>query len=237
MRAFEEVVRHAKKKGLIVIEDAKRGDIGSTAEAYADGHLGEVELLDGRHSPSLDVDMMTVNPYFGSDCLKPFIEACERYGKGIFILDKTSNPSAGELQDRLIEGGEPLYEMVARCIDRAGRDVMGERGYSSLGAVVGATYRESAERLRSLMPKTFFLVPGFGSQGGGPEDVVPCFNEDGYGALISSSRDVIFAYRREPYADQFDPEEFDLASRQAALDMRDDVLRAMERHGKIPPSW
>ena len=236
VRAFKETVDYAKEKGLIVIGDAKRNDIGSTAEAYADGHLGEVKMIEGS-MPSLNADLITVNGYLGSDGLMPFIEACKKHGKGIFILNKTSNPSSGELQDKKTEEGKTVYEIMAELIDKLGKDLTGQKGYSPIGAVVGATYPEQAKILRNLMPKTIFLVPGYGAQGGGAEDVVPCFNEDGYGAIVNSSRGIIFAYEKEPYKDKFKPEEFHLASRQAAIDMKKDILDALQKNGKLPEGW
>jgi orotidine-5'-phosphate decarboxylase len=232
LEAFEETVRYARRKDLIVIEDAKRNDIGSTAEAYADGHLGRVPTIDGTLLPSLDADMITVSPYLGSDGIKPFVEVSKKYGKGIFVLVKTSNPSSAELQDRLIEGEGPLYEVVARFVSLVGKELIGTRGYSSIGAVVGATYPEEALRLRKIMPESIFLVPGYGVQGGKAEDVIPCFNDDGYGAVVNSSRGIVYAYSMEPYKSSFEPEEFHLASRQAAIDMRDSVVDALEKAGK-----
>ena len=236
VKAFEETVIYAKEKGLIVIEDAKRNDIASTAKAYADGHLGKVSLIDGTISSSLDVDFVTVTPYLGSDGIKPFIEVCKESGKGIFILVKTSNPSSGELQNRIIAGDGAVYEVIARYVAEAGIELMGEKGYSSLGAVVGATYPQEAKKLREIMPRNIFLVPGYGAQGGRAEDVIPCFNDDGYGAIISSSRGIIFAYNREPYRSKYRPEEFYLASREAAMDMREKIIKVLKQHGKLP-AW
>lgn len=236
IKAFEETVKYAKEKGLIVIEDAKRNDIGSTAKAYANGHLGKVFLINGTISSSLDVDLLTVSPYLGSDGIKPFLEVCKELGKGIFILVKTSNPSSEELQDRIIAGDETVYEIIARYVAEVGMELIGEKGYSSVGAVVGATYPREAKKLREIMPRNIFLVPGYGAQGGKAEDVIPCFNEDGYGAIISSSRDIIFAYNREPYRSKYRPEEFYLASREAAIDMREDIIKVLKQHGKLP-AW
>ncbi|HLC55968.1 MAG TPA: orotidine-5'-phosphate decarboxylase [Candidatus Nanoarchaeia archaeon] len=231
VKAFEETARYAQKKGLIVIEDAKRNDIGNTANAYADGHLGKVNLInDNLHS--LNVDFITVTPYLGSDGIKPFIDVCKEHGKGIFILVKTSNPSSGELQDKIIDGKETVYEVVARYVHQVGNELIGERGYTPIGAVVGATYPEEAEKLRKIMPKTIFLVPGYGAQGGKAEDVVPCFNDDGYGAVVNSSRGITSAWKNESYKNKFKPEEFHLAARQAAIDMRDDVVKALKQNGK-----
>lgn len=234
LRVFEETVRHARNKGLLVIEDAKRNDIGSTAKAYAEGHLGRVPIINGARLPSLNVDLITINPYLGSDGINPFLSICKEYGKGIFVLVKTSNPSSGEIQDKMIGEDETVCQRIARYIDRVGEKLMGKRGYSSVGAVVGATYPQEAIRLRQLMPKNIFLVPGYGAQGGRAEDVVHCFNNDGYGAIVSSSRSIVFAYQKEPYKSKFRPEEFYLASRQAAIDMRDDIVSALKKNNKLP---
>lgn len=237
MEALEETVKHAKSKGLIVIEDAKRNDIGNTAKAYAEGHLGEVLLNDGTLKPSLDADMITVNPYLGSDSIEPFIEACKTYGKGVFILVKTSNKSSKELQDKTTKKDKTIYQLVAEYVNKAGKSIRGERGYSAIGAVVGATYPKEAKKLRKQMPNTIFLVPGYGAQGAKAKDIAHCFNDDGYGAIISSSRGIIFAYKEEPYKSMFEPKEFYLASRKAAKDMRADIIRSLEEKNKLPKGW
>lgn len=237
IEALEETIIYAKSKGLIVIEDAKRNDIGSTAKAYAEGHLGKVMLNDGELASSFDVDMITVNPYLGSDSIEPFIEACKKYEKGIFILAKTSNKSSREIQNKTTKKGKTIYEIVAQYIDEAGKDMIGERGYSAIGAVVGATYPREAKKLRKQMPKTIFLAPGYGAQGGKAKDITHCFNSDGYGAIISSSRGIIFAYKEEPYKSMFCQEEFYLASRKAAKDMRIDIIKNLEKQNKLPKGW
>lgn len=234
IEAFEKTVKYAKNSELLVILDAKRNDIGSTASAYAEGHLGKVEMADGSFRPSFDGDFVTVNPYLGDDGISPFLEVCEKEGKGIFLLVKTSNPSSGDFQDRKFVEGGTLFEEVARYVDEVSERALGERGYSSIGAVTGATYPEEGKRLRELMPKSIFLVPGYGAQGGGAGDTMPCFNEDGYGAVVNSSRGILYAYEREPYRDEFEKTEFYEASRQAAIDMRKDVLNAMEKTNKFP---
>ncbi len=234
VKAFEETVSYAKENGLIVIEDAKRNDIGSTVQAYANGHLGEVAMLDDSRKPSFDADFLTVSPFLGSDSLTPFVEVCKEYGKGIFVLIKTSNPSSGEIQDQILDHKATVSEMLAAYVTKVGLDLVGERGYSSLGAVVGATYPEQAETLRKIMPRAIFLVPGYGAQGGTADEVTPCFNDDGYGALVNSSRGIIFAYQKEPYRSRYGPEEFHLAARDAAIDMRDDVVTALTKAGKLP---
>lgn len=224
MKAFKKTVDYCHEKGLVVIGDVKRGDIGSTSEAYAVGHLGKVQV--GSNSfYGFDEDFATVNPYLGSDGIKPFIKVCKEENKGLFILVKTSNPSSGEFQDRLIDG-RPLYEWVGEQVAAWGADHMGD-SYSYIGAVVGATYPEQGKILRKVMPKTFILVPGYGAQGGKGKDLVHFFNEDGLGAIINSSRGIIAAYKQEAYA-KFGAENFADASRQAVLDMIADIDGALQ---------
>ena len=211
--AFQRTVEIARNHGLVVIGDVKRNDIGSTAEAYAQGLLGCPDNLLGtgdvrRMGPVFDLDAVTVNAYLGSDGVKPFLKVCGELGKGIFVLVKTSNKSSSELQDKTVEGEGKVYRVMAELIKGWGQEFVGKRGYSSIGAVVGATFPEQAEELRAAMPQTLFLVPGYGAQGGGAGDVVPCFNEDGYGAIVNSSRGIIFAYQKEQYKDQFKPTDF-----------------------------
>jgi len=231
--AFEETIKYAKKQGLFVVGDCKRNDIGSTAQAYSDAFLGKVNLTDGSLIKSFDVDYLTVTPYLGSDGIEPFIKNCQKYGKGIFILVKTSNPSANEFQDRIIENKNKLYIEIAKYVNTAGIDIIGKRGYSSIGAVVGATYPQEAQNLRKIMPKAIFLVPGYGAQGGGAADTVPCFNEDGLGAIVNSSRGIIFAYKNEKYNKQFSEKQFAQAARLAALDMREDITKALKKSDKL----
>ncbi len=223
--AFRKTVDYAKEKGLVVIGDVKRGDIGSTSEAYAVAHLGTVTIGSKSYRP-FGEDFVTVNPYLGSDGVKPFIKVCEQEKKGIFVLVKTSNPSSGEFQDRLIDG-RPLYEVVGEQVAEWGEQHMGD-SYSYIGAVVGATYPEQGKILRKLMPKSYFLVPGYGAQGGKAEDLVNCFNEDGLGAIVNSSRGIIAAYKKEEYA-SFGEENYADASRQAVLDMVADINGALSR--------
>ncbi len=219
MIAFKKTVDYCKEKGLVVIGDIKRGDIGSTSEAYAVGHLGKVAV--GANSfYGFDEDFVTVNPYLGSDGVKPFIKVCNEEKKGIFVLVKTSNPSSGEFQDRLIDG-KPLYEYVGEMVDKWGQEAMGD-SYSYVGAVVGATYPKMGEVLRKVMPKAYILVPGYGAQGGKAADLAPYFNEDGLGAIVNSSRGIIAAYKQDKYA-KFGPECFADASRQAVIDMIEDL--------------
>ena len=224
VKAFKKTVDYCHEKGLVVIGDVKRGDIGSTSEAYAVGHLGKVKV-GSQQFAGFDEDFATVNPYLGSDGIKPFIKVCKEENKGLFILVKTSNPSSGEFQDRLIDG-RPLYEWVGEQVDAWGKEHMGD-SYSYIGAVVGATYPEQGKVLRKLMPKTFILVPGYGAQGGRGKDLVHFFNEDGLGAIINSSRGIIAAYKQEAYA-QFGSQNFAEASRQAVKDMIADIDGALQ---------
>lgn len=226
VKAFEKTVDYIKKKGCIAIEDAKRNDIGSTSEAYADGHLGLVEMCDGSKQPGFDVDAITVNGYLGIDCVKPFVDKCKEHGKGIFVLVKTSNKSSGDLQDVKTVVLDNVFSHMAKLVDTWGQEVIGESGYSSVGAVVGATYPEEAERARLFMPESIILVPGYGAQGAGGKDVVPNFNKDGQGAIVNNSRGIIFAYQKEPF--KRDEDDFDLAARDAAIAMRDDILKALK---------
>ena len=222
MIAFKKTVDYCKDKGLVVIGDIKRGDIGSTSQAYAVGHLGRVKVGNNVYS-GFDEDFVTVNPYLGTDGIKPFVDVCKEEKKGIFILVKTSNPSSGEFQDRLIDG-RPLYEYVGEQVAKWGEEVMGN-GYSYVGAVVGATYPEQGKILRKVMPKSFILVPGYGAQGGKGKDLVHYFNEDGLGALVNSSRGIICAYKQEAYA-KFGSLNYADASRQATIDMINDINSA-----------
>ena len=221
--AFKKTVDYCREKGLIVIGDIKRGDIGSTSESYASAHLGKVRVGENLLTP-FGEDFATVNPYLGSDGINPFLKVCKEEKKGIFVLVKTSNPSSGEFQDRLIDG-RPLYELVGEQVRSWGETVMGE-DYSYVGAVVGATYPEMGKRLRKLMPKTFILVPGYGAQGGKGKDLVHYFREDGTGAIINSSRGIIAAWKQEKYA-SFGAEGFAQASRAAVEDMAVDIRQAL----------
>ena len=218
--AYQKTVDYCRSKGLVVIGDVKRGDIGSTSAAYAVAHLGKVQV-GSRKIPAFNEDFATVNPYLGTDGIKPFVDVCKEEKKGIFILVKTSNPSSGEFQDRMIDG-RPLYEWVGQKVDEWGSECMGD-SYSYVGAVVGATYPEMGKVLRKVMPKAYILVPGYGAQGGKAADLAPYFNEDGLGAIVNSSRGIIAAYTKEPYASKFGPMNFGDASRQATIDMIEDL--------------
>ena len=224
LQAFKRTVDYCKEKDLVVIGDVKRGDIGSTSAAYATAHLGQVQVGSQLLTP-FGEDFATVNPYLGSDGIKPFLEVCKEEKKGIFILVKTSNPSSGEFQDRLIDG-KPLYELVGEKVAEWADSCMGDQ-YSYVGAVVGATYSEMGKTLRKIMPKSFILVPGYGAQGGKGADLVHFFNEDGLGAIVNSSRGIIAAYKQEKYA-KFGAEHFAQASRAAVEDMIADISGALE---------
>jgi orotidine-5'-phosphate decarboxylase len=222
---FEKTCDYARAKGLLVIGDVKRGDIGSTAEAYSEAYLGGSQC-------SMNTDFITVNPYLGTDSLEPFIKNCDKNDKGLFILVKTSNKSSGDIQD-LISEGKTIYEHVADMVVRLGEKHIGSSGYSFVGAVVGATYREEGAKLRRRMKNNYFLVPGYGAQGGTAEDVVDCFNEDGLGALVNSSRGIIAAYKSKEYADRFTEREFGAAARKAAISMRDAINNELAKNKKI----
>lgn len=219
--AGEEVLKrtvdYAKEKGLYVILDVKRNDIGTTAEAYSRAYIGKV-CIDGEYADVMNTDSITVNPYLGTDGVMPFVNDCKEYGKSIFVLVKTSNPSSGELQD-LKTDGISFFEKTAELVNKWGSEVIGKSGYSSIGAVVGATYPEQAAALRKLMPKAYFLVPGYGAQGGGAKDAASSFNDDGLGAVVNSSRGIICAYKKGNYAE----EAFAEAARDEAIRMRDEL--------------
>lgn len=222
--AFDRTVKYAKEKGLIVIGDVKRGDIGSTSAAYATAHLGSIEIK-GKVFAGFDEDFATVNPYLGTDGIKPFIDVCNAKDRGIFVLVKTSNPSSGELQDRIITDKDgvqkPVYELMGEMVNEwASLSMDGD--YSNVGAVVGATYPEMGELLRKVMPKSFILVPGYGAQGGTGKDLKPFFNADGLGAIVNSSRGIIAAYKNEAYA-QYGEQGYADASRAAVIAMQKDI--------------
>ena len=225
--AYKKTIDYCKSKGLVVIGDIKRGDIGSTSTAYAVGHLGKVQVGSESYAP-FDEDFATVNPYLGTDGVKPFIDVCKEEKKGIFVLVKTSNPSSGEFQDRQIAdaNNRPLYEIVGEKVAEWGADCMGE-SYSYVGAVVGATYPEMGKILRQIMPKSLILVPGYGAQGGKGADLVHFFNADGLGAIVNSSRGIIAAYQNEKYKEKYTEANFADAAREAVLDMQKDIASAL----------
>lgn len=224
LKAYKKTLDYCKEKDLVIIGDIKRGDIGSTSAAYAVGHLGKVQVGSKTYAP-FDEDFATVNPYLGTDGVKPFVDVCKEEDKGIIVLVKTSNPSSGEFQDRLIDG-KPLYEWVGEKINEWGADTIDESGYSAVGAVVGATYPEVGKIMRKVMPKSYILVPGYGAQGGKGADLLHFFNEDGLGAIVNSSRGIIAAYQSPAY-EKFGAQGYADASRQAVIDMREDIAGAL----------
>ena len=227
MEAFKETCKYAKEKGMIVIADIKRGDIGSTAQGYSNAFLGKTKIGDKEES-IFDVDFVTVNPYMGTDCVKPFIEDCKKYDKGIFILVKTSNPSSGELQDLKLENGQEVYMQVANLVEKWGEDLIGEYGYSSIAAVVGATYPEQLEQIRKEAPHTYFLIPGYGAQGGKANDIALGFDKNGLGGLVNASRSLMCAYKSELWKDEFKEEEYAKATRAEALRMKEELQTAIK---------
>ncbi|MBE5879647.1 MAG: orotidine-5'-phosphate decarboxylase [Lachnospiraceae bacterium] len=224
LKAYKKTLDYCKEKDLVIIGDIKRGDIGSTSAAYAVGHLGKVQVGSKTYAP-FDEDFATVNPYLGTDGVKPFVDVCKEEDKGIIVLVKTSNPSSGEFQDRLMDG-KPLYEWVGEKINEWGADTIDESGYSAVGAVVGATYPEVGKIMRKVMPKSYILVPGYGAQGGKGADLLHFFNEDGLGAIVNSSRGIIAAYQSPAY-EKFGAQGYADASRQAVIDMREDIANAL----------
>lgn len=229
MKAFEETCKYAKEKEMIVMADIKRGDIGNTAKAYSNAFLGRTKIGD-REEAIYDVDFVTLSPYMGTDSIKPFVEDCIKYNKGAFVIVKTSNPSSGELQDLTLESGEEVYTKVAKLVEEWGKDLVGEYGYSSISAVVGATYPKQLEDLRKVSPHTFFLIPGYGAQGGKAEDIALGFDKNGIGGIVNSSRGLMCAYQSDKWKDKFTEEEFDKATRAEAIHMRDELTEAVSKN-------
>lgn len=221
VKALAKTVEYAKQKGMYVIIDGKRNDIGTTMEAYAIGHLGSTPV-NGVMIPAFDGDCLTVNGYLGTDGIAPLLKVCDEYDKSIFVLVKTSNPSSGELQDKLIDH-KAVYELMGEMCETWGKDSIGSHSYSNVGAVVGATYPEQLAELRTKMPHTFFLVPGYGAQGGGAKEVSNAFDKNGLGAIVNSSRGIICAYQKEGC----DERDYAKAARQEAIRMRDDIMDAI----------
>ena len=226
LKAFKETCNYAKSKNMLVIADAKRGDIGSTAEGYSKAFLGKTKIGD-KEIPIFDVDFLTVNAYFGIDCVKPFIEDCKKYGKGIFILVKTSNPSSGELQDLETKYGNKIYTEMAKLVEKWGEELRGEYGYSSISAVVGATYPKQLKQLREIAPHTFFLIPGYGAQGGKAEDIALGFDNNGLGGIVNNSRGLMCAYKSDLWKDKFSEEDFAKTTREEAIRMRDELNKGI----------
>ena len=227
MRAFDCTVNYARGRGLYVIADCKRNDIGSTAKCYSTAYLGETDI-NGKRLTAFPADMLTVNGYLGTDGIQPFVEDVKRHDKGIFVLVKTSNPSSGELQNLKLESGEPLYERMGKLVESWGADCVGKYGYSDVGAVVGATHPEEAERLRKLLKHTFFLIPGYGAQGANAQMLKCCFDERGLGGIVNKSRGIICAYKKPAYTGLGYAE----AARAACIDMQRDLVNTLGKIGR-----
>ena len=226
MRVFNETCKYAKEKGMVVIADCKRGDIGSTAQGYSNAFLGKTPI--GENEVDIfNVDFVTVNPYMGTDCVKPFVDDCKKYNKGIFVLVKTSNKSSGELQDLVLENGKKICETVAELVNEWGKDLVGEYGYSSVSSVVGATYPEQLEELRKIMPTSYFLIPGYGAQGGKASDIALGFDNNGLGGIVNASRSLMCAYKSDLWKDKFAEQDYAQATRAEALRMRDELNSAI----------
>lgn len=227
LKAYAKTCAYAKSKGLVVIGDIKRSDISSTAEAYSDGHIGQVTVGENAFDSDFAQDFVTINAYLGSDGVTPFVKDCKAFDKGLFVLAKTSNPNSGEIQDLDVDG-MTVYQKMGVLIEKWGEELMGEKGYSGVGAVVGATHPEQAKKLRELMPHTFFLVPGYGAQGGKAEDLAVCFDKNGIGAIVNSSRGIIAAHMKDEYKTCYSDEtQFALAARQACINMKNDLRRCI----------
>lgn len=228
IRAFDETCKYAKSKGLLIIADGKRNDIGTTAEAYSKAFLGQTEISKEIKEQAFEVDALTVSPYLGEDGIKPFVQDCISNQKGIFILVKTSNKSSGQLQDLMTHGGKSIYELMAEYVNEWGKPVVGKYGYSSVGAVVGATYPNQAKLLRSIMKKSYILVPGYGAQGGTARDCANSFNRDGLGAIVNASRSIMCAYKSEIWKSQYSENSFDQACRAEVIRMKEDLNSALK---------
>lgn len=221
MKAFKETCKYAKEKGMIVIADAKRGDIGSTAKGYSNAYLGYTPMGEQKIEVFENIDFLTVNPYLGVDSITPFVEDCAKYGKGIFVLVKTSNPSSGELQDLKLANGKTVYEHVASLVEKWGKELRGKYGYSSVAAVVGATYPEQLKEIREKAPHTYFLIPGYGAQGGKAEDIALGFDDNGLGGIVNASRSLMCAYKSDKWKEKYGEAEYGKATRAEALDMKE----------------
>lgn len=226
MKVFNETCKYAKEKGMVVIADNKRGDIGTTAQGYSNAFLGKTPIGDESFD-IFNVDFITVNPYMGTDCVKPFVDDCKKYNKGIFVLVKTSNKSSGEVQDLVLQNGKTIYETVAELVNEWGKDLIGEYGYSSVSSVVGATYPQQLEELRKIMPSSYFLIPGYGAQGGKAEDIALGFDDNGLGGIVNASRSLMCAYKSDLWKDKFVEEDYAQATRSEAIRMRDELNSAL----------
>ena len=226
MEAFKQTCQYARQKKMIVIADIKRGDIGSTAKGYSNAYLGKTKIGE-KEQNIYDIDFVTVNPYMGTDCVKPFIEDCKKYQKGLFILVKTSNPSSGELQDLKLETGEEIYTQVAKLVEKWGEELRGKYNYSSIAAVVGATYPKQLEDIRKVAPHTYFLIPGYGAQGGKASDIALGFDKQGLGGIVNASRSLMCAYNSEMWKNQFEEKDYAKATRAEAIRMREELKIAI----------
>lgn len=227
IKLYKEMIDYCKEKGMVVMADVKRGDIGSTSAGYSRAYLGK-NMIDEKEQAIFDVDFATVNPYMGSDCVVPFVEDCKKYNKGIFVLVKTSNKSSGEIQDVKAEDGEEIYKKVAKLVNTWGRELIGENGYSSVSSVVGATYPKQLQELRELMPHSYFLIPGYGAQGGKAEDIALGFDKNGLGGIVNATRSLMCAYKSDLWKDKFAEEDYAKATRAEAIRMRDELNSAIK---------
>ena len=227
-KVLKTMIDYSREKGMVVMVDAKRGDIGSTSKGYSNAYIGKNEI-DGVKTPIFDTDFITVNPYMGSDSVMPFVEDCKEYNKGIFVLVKTSNKSSGEIQDLITEDGETIYTKVGKLVEKWGEECRGEYGYSSVSAVVGATYPKQLKELRELMPHTYFLIPGYGAQGGKAEDIALGFDENGLGGIVNATRSLMCAYKSDMWKDKFSEEDYAKATRAEAIRMRDELVLAINK--------
>ena len=229
---LRETITYAKSKGLSVIVDGKRNDIGSTAEAYSTAYLGSTEIMNGLSYDAFDADSLTVNAYLGDDGIQPFIKMCDKNDKGIFVLVKTSNPSSSQIQDLVLSDGKKVYEKMAEYVNEWGKGRIGVNGYSSIGAVVGATHPIEATNIRKILEHAYILVPGYGAQGGSADDAVKSFNSDGLGAIVNASRSLMCAYKSDRWKGTYSADKFDEATRAEALRMKDDLNNAIARKNK-----
>ena len=227
IKLYKEMIDYCKEKGMVVMADVKRGDIGSTSAGYSRAYLGK-NMIDEKEQAIFDVDFATVNPYMGSDCVMPFVEDCKKYDKGIFVLVKTSNKSSGEIQDVKAEDGEEIYKKVAKLVNTWGSELIGENGYSLVSAVVGATYPKQLQELRELMPHSYFLIPGYGAQGGKAEDIALGFDKNGLGGIVNATRSLMCAYKSDLWKDKFAEEDYAKATRAEAIRMRDELNSAIK---------
>ena len=228
IKLYKEMIDYCKAKGMIVMADVKRGDIGSTSAGYSKAYLGK-NIINEKEEGIFDVDFATVNPYMGSDCVMPFVEDCKKYNKGIFVLVKTSNKSSGELQDLKTEDGEEIYKKVAKLVNQWGEELVGKYGYSSVSSVVGATYPKQLQELREIMPHSYFLIPGYGAQGGKADDIALGFDKNGLGGIVNATRSLMCAYKSDLWKDKFSEEDYAKATRAEAIRMRDELNNAINK--------